>query len=213
MYFFRQNMACFFFKKIICWVNFSYSFCTVALLPCFSAFLQKYLCFLENHAEFGWNSYRVMSIFFDTVRFNEFFFVVFETVKMWKYLWKYVFETFSIFCYIVLYGLKVNQFLNGFFIGVFSSLNKTNEKNLTWGTIIVFLSNFFSPFLEELRIPKIPFKINWPLAFYTQLVKFHNFFSKDDFLNLSATQFFSLNKGKTVFLFPTIPEMFNNVIH
>ena len=40
---------------------------------------------------------------------------------------------------------------------------KTNENNLTWGTIVV-KSNFFVRFLGELKIPKRHFEINWPLA-------------------------------------------------
>ena len=34
---------------------------------------------------------------------------------------------------------------------------KTNENSSTWGWIFLFV------FLEELRIPKSPFEINWPL--------------------------------------------------
>ena len=40
---------------------------------------------------------------------------------------------------------------------------KTNKNNSTWGTIVVML-NFFILFLEELKIPKRHFEINWPLA-------------------------------------------------
>ena len=43
---------------------------------------------------------------------------------------------------------------------------KTNENKSTWG-IIVLKSNFFVHFLEELRIPRSPFEINWPLASLT----------------------------------------------
>ena len=39
---------------------------------------------------------------------------------------------------------------------------KKNKNNSTWGIIVVG-SNFFIRFLEELRIPKSPFEINWPL--------------------------------------------------
>ena len=37
---------------------------------------------------------------------------------------------------------------------------KTNENNLTWGTIVV-RSNFFVRFLEEFKITKRHFEINW----------------------------------------------------
>ena len=47
--------------------------------------------------------------------------------------------------------------------GVFKFFQKTNKNKSTWG-IIVAKSNFFICFLEELRIPKSPFEINWPLA-------------------------------------------------
>ena len=40
---------------------------------------------------------------------------------------------------------------------------KSNENNSTWGTLLV-KSNFFLRFLEELKIPKRHFEINWPLA-------------------------------------------------
>ena len=43
------------------------------------------------------------------------------------------------------------------------SFQKTNENNSTWGTIVVG-SNFFLHFLEELKIPKRHFEINWHLA-------------------------------------------------
>ena len=39
---------------------------------------------------------------------------------------------------------------------------KTNENNLTWGTIVV-KSNFFVRFLGEFKIPKRHFEFNWPL--------------------------------------------------
>ena len=38
----------------------------------------------------------------------------------------------------------------------------TNENNSTWGTIVI-RSNFFVRFVEELKIPKRYFEINWPL--------------------------------------------------
>ena len=44
-----------------------------------------------------------------------------------------------------------------------NSSKKMNENESTWG-IIIRKSNFFVRFLEELRIPKSPFEINWPLA-------------------------------------------------
>ena len=43
---------------------------------------------------------------------------------------------------------------------------KTNENNSTWGTIVV-KSNFFVHFfgrIEEMKIPKRHFEINWPLS-------------------------------------------------
>ena len=40
---------------------------------------------------------------------------------------------------------------------------KTNENNSTWGTIVV-RSNLFVHFLEEFKIPKRHFEINWPLV-------------------------------------------------
>ena len=42
---------------------------------------------------------------------------------------------------------------------------KTNENNSTWGTKVV-RSNFFVPFLGELKIPKRHFEINGPLPIY-----------------------------------------------
>ena len=51
---------------------------------------------------------------------------------------------------------------------VFKFFQKTNKNKLNWGIIVVKL-NFFVCFLEELRIPKSPFEINWPLV-----QSFHN---------------------------------------
>ena len=45
---------------------------------------------------------------------------------------------------------------------VFGFFQKTNKNKSTWG-IIVAKSNVFVRFLEELRITKSPFEINWPL--------------------------------------------------
>ena len=45
---------------------------------------------------------------------------------------------------------------------VFNFSQKTNKNKSTWGIIVVKL-NFFIHFLGGLRIPKIPFEINWPL--------------------------------------------------
>ena len=47
--------------------------------------------------------------------------------------------------------------------GVFKFFKKTNKNKSTWGVIVVKLKNFIR-FLEELRTPKSPFEINWPLA-------------------------------------------------
>ena len=47
----------------------------------------------------------------------------------------------------------------------FMIFKKKNVNKLTWG-IIVAKSNFFVRFLEESRIPKSPFDINWPLVYY-----------------------------------------------
>ena len=48
---------------------------------------------------------------------------------------------------------------------------KKNEDNSTWGTIEV-KSNFFACFLEELKIPKRHFEINWPLRPYDSLLEY-----------------------------------------
>ena len=54
------------------------------------------------------------------------------------------------------------QLISKLIFGVFKFFQKTNENKSTWG-IIVVKSNFFVRFLEELRILKSPFEINWPL--------------------------------------------------
>ena len=46
--------------------------------------------------------------------------------------------------------------------GVFNFSQKMNENKSTWG-IIVLKSIFFVRILGELKIPKSPFEINWPL--------------------------------------------------
>ena len=60
------------------------------------------------------------------------------------------------------YLLK-GQLISKCLFGVFDFSQKTNENKSTWG-IIVVKSNFFIRILEELRIPKSPFEINWPFA-------------------------------------------------
>ena len=54
---------------------------------------------------------------------------------------------------------------------VFKFFQKTNKNKSTWGIIVVKL-NFFVRFLEELRIIKSPFEINWP---FNKLTPFHEF--------------------------------------
>ena len=61
------------------------------------------------------------------------------------------------------------QLISKCLFGVFNSPKKTNENNLTWGTIVV-KSNFFVHFLGELKIPKRHFEINWPLESYDCLL-------------------------------------------
>ena len=55
------------------------------------------------------------------------------------------------------------QLISKSLFGIFKFFQKMNENKLTWG-IVVVESNFFVRFLKELRIPKRPFEINWPLA-------------------------------------------------
>ena len=55
------------------------------------------------------------------------------------------------------------QLISKCLFGVFKFFQKTNGNKSTWG-ILVVKSNCFVCFLEELRIPKSPFEINWPLA-------------------------------------------------
>ena len=45
---------------------------------------------------------------------------------------------------------------------IFDFFQKKNKNKSTWGIIVVQL-NLFVRFLEELRIPKSSFEINWPL--------------------------------------------------
>ena len=54
------------------------------------------------------------------------------------------------------------QLISKFLLGVFNFSQKMNESKSTWG-IIEVKSIFFVQFLGELRIPKSPFEINWPL--------------------------------------------------
>ena len=54
------------------------------------------------------------------------------------------------------------QLISKCLFGVFNFFQKTNKNKSTWG-IKVVKSNYFVRFLEELRIPKSPFEINWPL--------------------------------------------------
>ena len=54
------------------------------------------------------------------------------------------------------------QLISKCLFGVFNFSQKMNENKSTWG-IIAVKSNFFVHFLGELRIPKSPFEINWPL--------------------------------------------------
>ena len=55
------------------------------------------------------------------------------------------------------------QLISKCLFGVFNFSQKTNENKSTWGIIVVKL-NIFIRFLGELRIPKSPFEINWPLG-------------------------------------------------
>ena len=48
--------------------------------------------------------------------------------------------------------------------GVFKFFQNMNENKSTWGIIVVKSIFFVRFFLEELRIPKSPFEINWPLV-------------------------------------------------
>ena len=57
------------------------------------------------------------------------------------------------------------QLISKCLFGVFKFFQKTNENKSTWGIIVVKL-DFFICFLEELRIPKSLFEINWPLTTY-----------------------------------------------
>ena len=66
--------------------------------------------------------------------------------------------------------------------GVFKFFQKTNKNKSTWG-IIVVKSNFFIRFLEELRIPKSPFEINWPLYVVKTLILFLKWFHPHHVVN------------------------------
>ena len=55
------------------------------------------------------------------------------------------------------------QLISKYLFGLFTCSQKKNKNKWTWG-IIVVKSNFLVHFLRELRIPKSPFEINWPLA-------------------------------------------------
>ena len=63
------------------------------------------------------------------------------------------------------------QLISKCLFGVFKIFQNTNENKSTWG-IIVVKANFFVRFLEELRIPKSSFEINWPLV--SILTKLHS---------------------------------------
>ena len=62
-------------------------------------------------------------------------------------------------------GMFTGELITKCLFDVFKFFQKTNENKSTWGILVVKL-NFFVPFLEELRIPKSPFEINWPLMLY-----------------------------------------------
>ena len=55
------------------------------------------------------------------------------------------------------------QLISKCLFGVIKFFQTMNENKWTWGVIVVKL-NFFIHFLEELRIAKSPFEINWPLV-------------------------------------------------
>ena len=66
------------------------------------------------------------------------------------------------------YICQVNELPNGQLIskclfGAFNFSQNTNENKSTWG-IIVIKSNISFVFMGELRIPKSPFEISWPLG-------------------------------------------------
>ena len=66
---------------------------------------------------------------------------------------------------------------------VSSILQKTNENNSTWGTIVV-KSNFFVLFWGELKIPKRHFEINRPLVWTALRNSFFHYF------HISGNRFF-----------------------
>jgi hypothetical protein len=57
-----------------------------------------------------------------------------------------------------------DQLISKCIFGVFNSPKKHNENNSTWGTISSRKVKLFVHFWGELKIPKRPFEINWPLS-------------------------------------------------
>ena len=79
---------------------------------------------------------------------------------------------FSFFASLVFANYFLNsskgQLISKSIFGVFKFFQKMNENKSTWG-IIVVKSTSFAWFLEEVRIPKSPFEINWPLVLILNL--------------------------------------------
>ena len=75
---------------------------------------------------------------------------------------------------------------------VFKLFQKTNEIKSTWG-IIVVKSNFFVRFLGELRVPKSPFEINWPLGLKDE--------SSPEKFSFKSTQFSAFLDSITIYNF------------
>ena len=64
---------------------------------------------------------------------------------------------------VIILGFPKGHFDSKCLFSILKIFQKTNENKSTWGIIVVKLK-FFVRFLEELRIPKSPFEINWPLV-------------------------------------------------